>query len=122
MRPCALVGRHPLPRPTSCGTLRGIPMTFRIFSPEQLSEIRGRLALRTAFPGAVHKVDHWWAAVCPFCTKQGELLICDRGADAFYHSKCCGAHGDVVGATMRRMNYSFQEAVERLSELAEIPV
>lgn len=62
-----------------------------------------------------------YKACCPFHKeKSPSFTVNDQ--KGFFHCFGCGAHGDIVGFTMRADNRSFPEAVEYLANLAGLPV
>lgn len=79
-----------------------------------VSEVVGRKA-KLVRAGREYK------ACCPFHKeKSPSFTVNDQ--KGFYHCFGCGAHGDIVGFTMRADNRSFPEAVEYLANLAGLPV
>ena len=106
---------------------------YRAFPPEHIAEIKARLSLRHAIGKYTELSAHAgfrWHGTCPFCSGPCNIYVWDAGDKSVYMSDGCRAFGDIIGATMRlsdRTDFqhggiSFQEAVERLSEQAEIPV
>jgi DNA primase len=94
------------------------------FTPQFLDEIRTRLPcsevigrrVRLAKKGREH------SGLCPFHNEKSPSFTVndDKG---FFHCFGCGAHGDVIGFTMRIDNLSFPETVEKLANEAglELP-
>jgi DNA primase len=86
------------------------------FPPRFLDEVRARLScsevigrrVRLARKGREH------SGLCPFHNEKTPSFTVndDKG---FFHCFGCGAHGDVIGFTMRIDHLSFPEAVERLA-------
>ena len=52
---------------------------------------------------------------CPFHKEKTPSFVVSEQRQTF-HCFGCGAHGDIVGFTMRYYNLSFPEAVEKLAE------
>ncbi len=94
------------------------------FSPQFLDELRARISLAEVVGRQVRLVrrgrEH--VGLCPFHNEKTPSfnVVEDKG---FYHCFGCGAHGDVIGFSMRAQNLSFREAVEALARQAglEIP-
>ena len=93
------------------------------FPPRFLDEVRARLScsevigrrVRLARKGREH------SGLCPFHNEKTPSFTVndDKG---FFHCFGCGAHGDVIGFTMRIDHLSFPEAVERLAGEAGLEV
>jgi len=86
------------------------------FPPRFLDEIRARLTCSEVIGRRVRLVrkgrEH--LGLCPFHNeKTPSFTVNDE--KGFFHCFGCGAHGDVIGFTMRIDNLSFPEAVERLA-------
>jgi DNA primase len=62
-----------------------------------------------------------YLALCPFHSEKTPSFTVndDKG---FYHCFGCGAHGDVIGFTMRSESLPFPEAVEKLAGMAGLAV
>ena len=86
------------------------------FTPQFLDEIRTRLSCSEVVGRRVRLVrkgrEH--SGLCPFHNEKTPSFTVndDKG---FFHCFGCGAHGDVIGFTMRIDNLSFPEAVEKLA-------
>ena len=93
------------------------------FTPQFLEEIRTRLACSEVVGRRVRLVrkgrEH--SGLCPFHNEKTPSFTVndDKG---FFHCFGCGAHGDVIGFTMRIDNLSFPEAVEKLAGEAGLPI
>jgi DNA primase len=93
------------------------------FSPRFLDELRNRLSVSEVVGRKVRLIrkgrEH--SGLCPFHNeKTPSFTVNDE--KGFYHCFGCGAHGDVVGFTMRSQSLSFPEAVERLASEAGLEV
>ncbi len=86
------------------------------FTPQFLDEIRTRLPCSEVIGRRVRQVtkgrEH--GGLCPFHNEKTPSFTVndDKG---FFHCFGCGAHGDVIGFSMRIDNLSFPEAVEKLA-------
>ncbi len=86
------------------------------FPPRFLDEIRARLSCSEVIGRRVRLVrkgrEH--SGLCPFHNEKTPSFTVndDKG---FFHCFGCGAHGDVIGFTMRIDHLPFPEAVERLA-------
>ena len=86
------------------------------FTPQFLDEIRTRLPCSEVVGRRVKLVrkgrEH--SGLCPFHNEKTPSFTVndDKG---FFHCFGCGAHGDVIGFTMRIDNLQFPEAVEKLA-------
>jgi DNA primase len=95
------------------------------FAPQFLDEIRQRLSLAGVIGRRVKLTRRGrdYTGLCPFHKEKTPSfnVVEDK---AFYHCFGCGAHGDVIGFTMRVENLGFREAVEQLARQAglELPV
>ena len=93
------------------------------FTPQFLEEIRTRLACSEVVGRRVRLVrkgrEH--SGLCPFHNEKTPSFTVndDKG---FFHCFGCGAHGDVIGFSMRIDNLSFPEAVEKLAGEAGLPI
>jgi DNA primase len=93
------------------------------FPPGFLDELRGRISL----PGVVGRKikllrrGREYAGLCPFHHEKTPsfYVVEDK---SFFHCFGCGAHGDVIGFTMRADNLDFIEAIERLAAEAGLAV
>ncbi|MBL8700761.1 MAG: DNA primase [Alphaproteobacteria bacterium] len=93
------------------------------FPPSFLDEIRNRLTCSSVVGRKVRlvKKGREFSGLCPFHNEKSPSFFVndDKG---FFHCFGCGAHGDVIGFTMRIDNLAFPEAVERLAEEAGLEV
>lgn len=93
------------------------------FPPRFLDDLRARLPLSEVAGRSLKltRAGREFRACCPFHKEKTPSFYIndDKG---FYHCFGCGAHGDIVGFTMRQENLSFLEAVERLADAAGIPM
>jgi DNA primase len=93
------------------------------FPPQFLDEIRNRLTCSSVVGRRVRlvKKGREFSGLCPFHNEKSPSFFVndDKG---FFHCFGCGAHGDVIGFTMRADNMAFPEAVERLAEEAGLEV
>ncbi|HEY1721630.1 MAG TPA: DNA primase [Magnetospirillaceae bacterium] len=93
------------------------------FPPAFLDEIRNRVSLVVVIGRRTRLVrkgrEH--TGLCPFHNEKTPSFTVneDKG---FYHCFGCGAHGDVIGFTMRADSLSFPEAIERLAGEAGLEV
>ncbi|MEI8396407.1 MAG: CHC2 zinc finger domain-containing protein [Rhodospirillaceae bacterium] len=88
---------------------------------EFLEELRARLAVSevVARQGVVLKrAGREFSGCCPFHHEKTPSFTVND-AKGFFHCFGCGAHGDVIGFTMR-YGRSFPEAVEELAAMAGI--
>jgi DNA primase len=93
------------------------------YPPGFLDELRSRLLVSEVIGRRVKviRAGREFKACCPFHKeKTPSFTINDQ--KGFYHCFGCGAHGDVIGFTMRQENRSFPEAVEFLAGLAGMQV
>jgi DNA primase len=93
------------------------------FPPAFLDELRMRLPVSDVIGRRVKLVraGREFKACCPF-HKEKSASFTVNDTKGFYHCFGCGAHGDIIGFTMRQENRSFPEAVEYLANLAGMPV
>lgn len=89
------------------------------FPPSFLDDIRNRLPPSQVIGRRVRltRKGREQLGLCPFHKEKTPSFTVndDKG---FYHCFGCGAHGDVIGFTMRIDNLPFPEAVERLAREA----
>ncbi len=93
------------------------------YPPEFLDELRIRLPLSDIVGRRVKltRRNREHAGLCPFHNeKTPSFTVSDE--KGFYHCFGCGAHGDVIGFTMRAENLPFPEAVEKLAAAAGMEV
>lgn len=93
------------------------------FGPAFLDELRNRLTLSEVIGRRVKitRAGREFKACCPF-HKEKSASFTINDAKGFFHCFGCGAHGDVIGFTMRQENRSFPEAVEILAGMAGMQV
>ncbi|MCW5770497.1 MAG: DNA primase, partial [Rhodospirillaceae bacterium] len=86
------------------------------FPPRFLDEIRNRLSLAEAIGRRVKltRRGREFVGLCPFHHEKSPsfTVVEEKG---FYHCFGCGAHGDVIGFTMKTEGLPFPEAVEKLA-------
>ena len=87
-----------------------------IIPPRFLDEIRNRLSLSDMIGKRIKvtRAGREFKACCPFHHEKTPSFTINDDKQ-FYHCFGCGAHGDVIGFTMRHGNLSFIDAVESLS-------
>jgi DNA primase len=93
------------------------------FPPGFLDELRNRITLSELVGRrvALKRKGREYAGLCPFHNeKTPSFWVNDQ--KNFFHCFGCGAHGDVIGFTMRIDNVSFPEAIERLAGEAGLEV
>lgn len=91
--------------------------------PSFLDELRNRLPLSEVIGRAVPltRAGREFKACCPFHNeKSPSFYVNDQ--KAFFHCFGCGAHGDIIGFTMRHQRLSFPEAIEALASQAGMEV
>ena len=93
------------------------------FPPQFLDEIRNRVSLASVVSRHVKLVRRGreYVGLCPFHNEKTPsfTVVEDK---AFYHCFGCGAHGDVIGFSMRVGGAGFREAVEALAKEAGLQV
>lgn len=84
--------------------------------PRFLDEIRSRLSLSDIIGKRVKvtRAGREFKACCPFHHEKTPSFTINDDKQ-FYHCFGCGAHGDVIGFTMRHDNLSFIDAIEVLA-------
>ena len=89
------------------------------FPPSFLEEIRNRLPLSGIVGGRLRLVraGREFKGCCPFHNEKTPSFYVNDDKQ-FFHCFGCGAHGDVIGFTMRHGGQSFPEAVETLAAQA----
>ena len=93
------------------------------FPPAFLEEIRNRLPLSGVIGARLRLVraGREFKGCCPFHNeKTPSFYVNDE--KQFFHCFGCGAHGDVIGFTMRNDRLSFPEAIESLAGQAGLQV
>jgi DNA primase len=93
------------------------------FPPGFLDELRDRISLSGLIGRSVKLLRRGreFAGLCPFHHERTPsfYVVEDK---SFFHCFGCGAHGDVIGFTMRADNLDFIEAVEKLAGEAGLQV
>ena len=94
-----------------------------IFPPAFLEEIRNRLPLSGIVGARVRMVraGREFKGCCPFHNEKTPSFYVNDDKQ-FFHCFGCGAHGDVIGFTMRHDRLSFPEAIETLAAQAGMPM
>jgi len=93
------------------------------FTPAFLDELRERLSLSEIIGKRVRltRAGREFKGCCPFHNeKTASFYVNDD--KKFFHCFGCGAHGDVIGFTMRHDGLSFPDAIETLAAQAGLPV
>jgi DNA primase len=93
------------------------------FPPAFLDELRLRLPLSEIVGKRMRLVraGREYKGCCPFHKeKTPSFYVNDE--KQFFHCFGCGAHGDIIGFTMRHDHLSFPEAVETLAAQAGLAV
>ena len=93
------------------------------FPPAFLEELRARLTLSSVVGRRVKlaKAGREYKACCPFHNEKSPSFYVNDDKN-FFHCFGCGAHGDVIGFTMRIDHLAFPEAVEKLAGEAGLDV
>ena len=93
------------------------------FPPAFLDELRVRLPLSGIVGKRVRllRAGREFKACCPFHNEKSPSFYVNDDKQ-FYHCFGCGAHGDVIGFTMRHDGLSFPEAIESLAAQAGLSV
>ena len=82
-----------------------------------LDELRSRISLSGLIGRRVKLVRRGreFAGLCPFHHEKTPsfYVVEDK---SFFHCFGCGAHGDLIGFTMRADNLDFIEAIEKLAK------
>lgn len=93
------------------------------FTPAFLDELRSRLTLSEIVGKRLRltRAGREFKACCPFHSEKSPSFYINDDKQ-FYHCFGCGAHGDVIGFTMRHDRLSFPEAVETLAGQAGLQV
>ena len=88
-----------------------------------MQELRDRLTLSEIIGRRVKitRAGREFKACCPFHSEKSPSFYINDDKQ-FFHCFGCGAHGDVIGFTMRHDNLSFIEAVESLAGQAGMQV
>lgn len=89
-------------------------MSVRRIPDQVLAEIRDRLPIQDVLGRSLplRRSGRTWRAACPLCGSRSQALVADPARQS-YHCFACGAHGDVIGWTMRAEGCDFRQAVAR---------
>ena len=93
------------------------------FPPAFLDELRARLPLSEVIGNKLKltRAGREFKGCCPFHNeKSPSFYVNDE--KKFFHCFGCGAHGDIIGFTMRHDGQSFPEAIESLAAQAGLSV
>src|SRR6516165_4059240 len=93
------------------------------FPPEFLDEIRARLPVSEVAGKRVklRKEGREWRGLSPFTSeKTPSFFVNDQ--KGFFHDFSSGKHGDAFAFLMETEGVSFPEAVERLANMAGLPL
>ena len=93
------------------------------FPPAFLDELRARLPLSEVVGKRTRltRAGREFKACCPFHNEKSPSFYVNDDKQ-FFHCFGCGAHGDIIGFTMRHDRLSFPEAIENLAGLAGLQV
>ncbi len=93
------------------------------FPPSFLEELRSRLTLSSVIGRRVKltRAGREYKACCPFHNEKSPSFYVNDDKN-FFHCFGCGAHGDVIGFTMKIDNLGFLETVEKLAGEAGLEV
>lgn len=93
------------------------------FPPAFLDELRSRLPLSEVVGKRIRltRAGREYKACCPFHNEKSPSFYVNDDKQ-FFHCFGCGAHGDIIGFTMRHDRLSFPEAIENLAGLAGLAV
>ena len=93
------------------------------FAADFLDELRARLGLTEIVGRRVRlrRSGREASGLCPFHNEKTPSFTVSE-EKGFFHCFGCGAHGDVIGFTMRVEGLSFPEAVEKLAAEAGLDV
>src|SRR3954464_3206466 len=93
------------------------------FAPQFLDELRARLPVSEVVGRRVKlkKAGREWKGLSPFQQeKSPSFTVNDQ--KGFYHDFSSGKHGDIFGFVMETEGVAFPEAVERLAQMAGLPM
>ena len=91
--------------------------------PEFIEDLRQRIPLSDIIGKRVKLIrkGRRFTGLCPFHSeKTPSFSVVDD--DGFYHCFGCGVHGDAISFLRETDGLDFMEAVERLADMAGIPV
>jgi DNA primase len=93
------------------------------FPPAFLEELRSRLPLSEVIGKRIRltRAGREFKSCCPFHNEKSPSFYVNDDKQ-FFHCFGCGAHGDVIGFTMRHDRLSFPEAIENLASQASLAV
>jgi DNA primase len=93
------------------------------FPPQFLDELRARLPVSEVVGRRVKlkKAGREWKGLSPF-NKEKTASFTVNDQKGFYHDFSSGKHGDIFGFVMETEGVTFPEAVERLANMAGLPV
>jgi DNA primase len=93
------------------------------FPPQFLDELRARLPVSEVVGRRVKlkKAGREWKGLSPF-NKEKTPSFTVNDQKGFYHDFSSGKHGDIFGFVMETEGVTFPEAVERLANMAGLPV
>ena len=93
------------------------------FPPSFLEELRSRLPLSEIVGKRLRltRAGREYKGCCPFHNEKTPSFYVNDDKQ-FFHCFGCGAHGDVIGFTMRHDRLSFPEAIENLAAQAGLVV
>ena len=93
------------------------------FTPQFLDELRARLPVSEVVGKRVKlkKAGREWKGLSPFQQeKSPSFTVNDQ--KGFYHDFSSGKHGDIISFLMETEGVGFTEAVERLAQMAGVPL
>src|SRR6266446_6157381 len=93
------------------------------FTPQFLDELRARLPVSEVVGKRVKlkKAGREWKGLSPFQQeKTPSFTVNDQ--KGFYHDFSSGKHGDIISFLMETEGVGFTEAVERLAQMAGVPL
>jgi DNA primase len=93
------------------------------FTPQFLDELRTRLPVSEVVGRRVKlkKAGREWKGLSPFQQeKSPSFTVNDQ--KGFYHDFSSGKHGDIISFLMETEGVGFTEAVERLAQMAGVPL
>src|SRR5437764_5672139 len=93
------------------------------FTPQFLDELRARLSVSEVVGKRVKlkKAGREWKGLSPFQQeKSPSFFVNDQ--KGFYHDFSSGKHGDIINFVMETDGLPFAEAVERLANMAGLPL
>src|SRR6476661_5914171 len=93
------------------------------FPPQFLDELRARLPVSEVVGRRVKlkKAGREWKGLSPF-NKEKTPSFTVNDQKGFYHDFSSGKHGDIFGFIMETEGVAFPEAVERLAQMAGVPM